>query len=119
MELDDIKPNKPVLMTAGLQRLFKAAGCSPTACHACGDKIMVGETFKLVTHNKAGTAETDEMCCHKCGVLELQARDSKKALEEKPAMRGFYTQSKPKNPYIMVDGQLRNNTGYSRPSKKV
>ena len=50
MELDDIKPNEPVLMTAGLQRLFKAAGCSPTSCHACRSNIEPGMHFKLVPH---------------------------------------------------------------------
>ena len=122
MELDDINPNEVILMSVGLQRLFKVAGCSPTSCHACGDTIKVGETFKLLTHTKdlAGATATDEMCCQKCGVLELQARDSKKAIEKKPTVeRGFWSSSKPRNATVWKNGQDVYVGGYSRPSKKV
>ena len=121
MELDDIKPDEPILMTVRLQRLFKVAGCSPTSCHACGDTIKVGETFKLVTHTKRGAAETDEMCCHKCGVIELTSRDIK-ALAA-PIRRfsiGTITDPDALKDINNQNAQRRGEWGgYSRPSKKV
>ena len=99
MNLDDINANEPVTMTADLVRLFRAAGCSPTACHACGKKLLVGHVFKLVPHTKPGQAASDEMCCDKCDSRKLDARDQRNATERRsPVVRG-------------------NWGGYSRPSK--
>ena len=78
MTLDKIKANEEQEMTANLLRLFKAAGCSPTVCHACQRRIKVGMQFKLIPHKKydQGTM-TDEMCCDRCAAPELVRRDKR------------------------------------------
>lgn len=81
MTLDEIKADEPVTMTAGLVRLFAAAGCKPTVCHACERRIKAGMIFRLVAHKG-----TDEMCCDRCGAPELLKRD-KRTEEFNRAMR--------------------------------
>ena len=73
MEIDDILAGTDTIMTAEIVRLFAAAGCSPTICHACATTIDVGHTFKL-----ASFKGTDEMCCAKHGKADLAKRDKKK-----------------------------------------
>lgn len=100
MTLDKIEASADVVMTAELKRLFAAAGCDPTVCHACGKAIKVGTTFKLVPHNG-----TDEMCCAKCGEPELVRRDARR----KKAAAAVRTRLYPSGPTLQG--------GYSRPSK--
>jgi hypothetical protein len=76
VNLDDIKAGETVVMTEGLVRLFRAAGCSPTRCHACSVELPAGSVFKLVAHTKPNGTATDEMCCGSCGEPELKRRDS-------------------------------------------
>lgn len=103
MKLDDIKADESVTMTAGLIRLFAAAGCNPTLCHACGHKLIEGSVFKLVSHTKPGAdAATDEMCCDRCGEPELVQRD--KLAQAQPRQRSYFSDSG------------RAMGGYSRPS---
>ena len=73
VKIDDILVGVDTVMTEGLTRLFKSAGCSPTICHACATTIDVGRTFKLVSFKG-----TDEMCCAKHGEADLAKRDEKK-----------------------------------------
>lgn len=76
MSLDDIDPSTDTVMTAGLLRLFKVAGCDPTRCHACTRLIKEGQIFKLVPHTRPDReVMRDEMCCAKCGAPELEKRD--------------------------------------------
>lgn len=103
-DLNDILAGVDILMTPALTRLFKAAGCSPTQCHACGGKIKDGQPFKLVTHRKPGeAADSDEMCCDNCGPLQLDLRDQRNARDS----RGFRTGPRISNVWA----------GFSRPSK--
>lgn len=92
--IDDIVAGADTVMTAALKRLFKAADCDPTSCHACTRDINEGEVFKLVEHKGE-----DEMCCHRCGKPELVARDSKYATYRDERVRSGYG-------------------GFSRPSKE-
>ena len=101
--LDDIKPNQELVMTESLIRLFRAAGCHPTLCHACSTRILGGAKFKLVPHTKPGGTENDEMCCDKCGPAELAKRD-KTAARRSVGTRSINTTSM---------------GGYSRPSRRA
>lgn len=101
--LDDINPNQELVMTESLIRLFRAAGCHPTLCHACGTRILGGANFKLVPHTKPGGIENDEMCCGKCGPAQLDRRDKKEA---KARRSGSHS------------SDSYNGGGYSRPSRK-
>ena len=108
MTLDDIKPSEDVVMTDALRRVFAAAGCKPTVCHACSRKIEVGDSFKLVPHlrkpAKASIAHLiphtkrelydwaiDEMCCANCGTPELEARDRAQELDWSKTRIGGYS----------------------------
>lgn len=84
MTLDQIDANADYLMTSDLIRLFRAVGCDPTLCHACGERLLVGSTFKLVPHQKPGGAMTDEMCCEKCGEHQLVLRDKRAVKLDQP-----------------------------------
>ena len=103
MKLEDILAGSDTVMTKELIRLFKVAGCSPTACHVCHALIDVGETFKLVEFKRK-----DEMCCAKHGKPDLAKRDkeTKRDIAAFSTLRGVNT--------------FRHNTGggYSRPSAK-
>ena len=79
MTLAEIGANADCRMTADLIRLFRAAGCTPTLCHACGRRLLAGAVFKLVPHQKPGRPLTDEMCCEKCGEHQLVLRDKREA----------------------------------------
>lgn len=48
MTVEQIPSDKLVKMTSIFHRAFNAAGCDPE-CHCCGNKIPVGENFKLST----------------------------------------------------------------------
>ena len=100
MEIDDILAGVDTAMTEGLIRLFKSAGCSPTACHVCTKTIKNGDIFKLIAFKG-----TDEMCCAKHGKADLAKRD---IAAQSVARRGFTTHRQ--------DGG-RASGGYSRPSK--
>lgn len=102
-KLDAIAAHTETTMTPELVRLFKAAGCSPTLCHACQRRIKSGMTFKLVAHSKRGIEPlTDEMCCDRCAGPELTKRDKRDANGYAPA-----------RPLSSSFG------GYSRPSKQT
>lgn len=66
-------------MTEELVRLFKYAGCSPTACHACRRRIKAGDVFKLQPHARHGTEQRDEMLCAECDDAALDRRDKREA----------------------------------------
>ena len=124
MKIDDILAGSDTAMTKELVRLFAAAGCSPTACHACGKEIKVGASFKLVTYTKKepGATATDEMCCNNCGIKELENRYTRVPYKPDSEYQGRFLKSKPKPDYIWdetrVNDKLRpNHGGYSRPSK--
>lgn len=99
--IDDIVAGADTVMTASLKRLFKAAGCDPTSCHACTSDINEGEVFKLVSHKG-----TDEMCCAKHGLKDLKARDKKKPV---PQVRHT-------DLFLRSAGTV--GGGFSRPSKE-
>ncbi len=106
MSLDKIKASVDTVMTPELVRLFKAAGCSPTCCHACLKTIRSGQTFKLLPHRKLGDrTTTDEMLCAKCGEPELVKRDLESA--RAAAKRRLFGGS---------SNGVRLGGGYSRPS---
>lgn len=95
MDIDEIDANIDIVMTSGLMRLFEAAGCEPTECHACLKYIDEGDIFKLVPHEG-----NDEMCCAKCGEPELMKRDKRIARDSETRRRAGHG-------------------GYSRPNKNV
>ena len=81
-QIDEIEPSEDTRMTDELIRIFKSAGCSPTACHACEKEIKSGDIFKLVPHPRLSLGYlcegfADEMCCGKCGTNELTVRDNR------------------------------------------
>jgi len=102
MSLDSILAGTDTVMTPELIRLFKVAGCSPTACHVCAMPIKAGDTFKLVSYNR-----NDEMCCELHGKPDLVKRNRERKRDIGTAFRGHYS--------------FRHDTagGYSRPSKRV
>jgi hypothetical protein len=103
MSLDDLPAGADTVMTKGLARLFKAAGCYPQSCHACKKEIQTGDVFKLVPHRKLlSSLLEDEMCCAKCGAEELKKRDENLLRSARPAMH--------------LDE--KRTWGYSRPSKE-
>ena len=116
MELNDILAGADTVMTAELVRLFKVAGCSPTACHACKKTIDAGHIFKLVSFNG-----TDEMCCKKHGEADLAKRDEKKnrkAYLSRQAGGGTVTNPGDVREINRRSADLRGEwAGYSRPSK--
>lgn len=96
--LEEIKPSKDTVMTTELIRIFAAAGCAPTLCHACGTVIPVGAIFKLVPHRKpslglAPGEYNDEMCCGLCSSNELKDRDKREAAFKKKNSRGGYSRA--------------------------
>lgn len=109
--LNDIAPSTDTVLTDELKRLFLYAGCDP-ACHACGRRIKVGDTFKLTPHKKAAGWEPegerrDEMCCAKCGEPELLKRDKRSDAER---TKRYYSSGSARSG-VRVGG------GYSRLSK--
>jgi len=110
MTLDSIAAGTDTVMTKELIRLFKYAGCSPTACHACAKKICAGHTFKLLPHKRPAGVLTDEMCCVRCGEPELVKRD-KREEDERDRARA----ERGRADYITRGVGYRG--GYSRPSK--
>ncbi len=66
MELEEIKADELVEMTASFERAFKSHDCDPM-CHCCGTMITVGNKFHLATIN-----ETKES--YYGGRLELQRK---------------------------------------------
>jgi len=116
MKIAEIKAYDFYLMTVELKNEFKAAGCDPTCCHACGVLIKINEGFKLIPHTKEVFVKNelrdrrsspvtkklkkseDEMCCEKCTGLDLDARDRRlirnKETSDKNFVGGFSRPSK-------------------------
>ena len=105
--LDNIPAGQEMLMTEEMKVAFKYGGCSPTACHACGVKIKVGDKFKLHPHRRDRDLfdpdpVRDEMLCGVCGEPELVARDARDVIA-----RRKYSAEK----------REQGKQGYSRPHK--
>jgi len=77
-EIDEIKSDEKVVMTAILIRAFKMAGCDP-ACHCCDKELKAGDIFTLAevksisnVRNVRSEPETnDEMLCSNCNPAKL------------------------------------------------
>ncbi len=91
MKIEEIPADKTVIMTANLSRLFKAGGCAPM-CHACAEKIKVGEKFKLSTMvtaimrgslNYTDLESREVMLCEKCTITDLNKPEIEKIEIEK------------------------------------
>ena len=78
MTLDDVPADVEMALTGELDRLFKVARCNPT-CHVCFKKIVVGDTFSLVSLDG-----TDQMACGRkmCGRTGLEKKAAKQAKEK-------------------------------------
>lgn len=93
MTLDDIEPDKTLVLTKEMARIFRIADCEP-GCHVCYKLIEVGDKFKLATYDKQ-----DTMLCDKCTVADLIKQEEEEAERLKESLwRG-------------------RGTGYSRPTK--
>ena len=105
-EIDQIPADQTVVMTATLERAFKAAGCDPT-CHCCQAEITIGEAFKL-----AMIDATDEMLCDNCTPHKLKhhrTRALTRELNRKAARREY-------DPVVTTRGWY-GGSGYSRPHR--
>lgn len=94
MTLDDIEPDKTLVLTNDLARLFRIADCEP-ACHCCYEPIEIGSKFKLATHG-----DHDTMLCDKHTVADLIEREEK----DRKQSEAYFE-------------QRRRTGGYSRPTK--
>ena len=48
MNINDLKIDTIINMTAEMHRIFIAGGCNPT-CHCCNNKIKINEKYKLAS----------------------------------------------------------------------
>ncbi len=84
MTLDDIPADIMLSLTNELDRLFKAAHCNP-ACHACYQRIKVGEDFQLLSFDGR-----DQMVCHNCDRDKLEKiKQEKERVAALPPHRGY------------------------------
>lgn len=97
MKIEEIPADEVVKMTANLSRLFKAGGCAPM-CHACAEKIKVGDNFKLSTivsairrgsMNYTDLSGREVMLCEKCTTDDLNKPEIEKIrIEQKRRAAG-------------------------------
>ncbi len=102
-EIDDIPADEEVVLTATLDRMFKAAGCDPT-CHCCENALDIGDTFKL-----ACVDVDDQMLCANCTTEDL--REKWKEDERMAAIRHAENR--------LRMGRSPGSYGFSRPHKVI